>query len=299
VLSGKNYGGANGKEIIYSDSFPAWTKDPRLEFQHLSLEMLWYQNNVHKLRLPSLDVMKDAGYNYAWFLKTPVIDPPLALTQMMSYIQNHPLIDDINTETGIYYSSVNDMVQDAMELNCDAVANCTGLGSKSLREEKEKELIGGRGVTVHYNRSSMRIESGLTYENDVAVTTEEEPWGTVTDPAYIIPRGKVLLVGGTCHMGDEEPYPREKELTRMRRNAAHLGLIDTEKEDPINSWVGFRPCRPTICLKIENIDYSTYKNSFGRKRFPVCHNYGHGGSGWTVFIGAAREAARLLSSYEN
>jgi glycine/D-amino acid oxidase-like deaminating enzyme len=26
----------------------------------------------------------------------------------------------------------------------------------------------------------------------------------------------------------------------------------------------------------------------------LVHNYGHGGSGWTVFCGAAREAASLL-----
>ena len=58
---------------------PSWTGDARLSFQHLSVEMLWWQNRVLRMRIPSLGALSDAGYGYAWLLNAPVVDAPRML----------------------------------------------------------------------------------------------------------------------------------------------------------------------------------------------------------------------------
>jgi D-amino-acid oxidase len=48
---------------------------------------------------------------------------------------------------------------------------------------------------------------------------------------------------------------------------------------------GLRPVRPELRLEAE------LSHACG---VPVVHSYGHGGSGWTVFKGVARETAHLV-----
>jgi D-amino-acid oxidase len=58
---------------------PEWTKDPRLDFQHMTAEMLSWQNIVFKLRLPSESQLKRLGYLHAWHFKPPIVDSPRML----------------------------------------------------------------------------------------------------------------------------------------------------------------------------------------------------------------------------
>ena len=62
-----------------STPLPEWTKDTRLSFQHLTIEMLSWHNHVHKLRIPSEDELSNAGYTHAWFFNPPVVDTPRML----------------------------------------------------------------------------------------------------------------------------------------------------------------------------------------------------------------------------
>jgi D-amino-acid oxidase len=62
-----------------SPKLPAWSSDPRIQFQHLTVEMLSWQNYVYRLRIPTQQQLKDAGYLYSWFFQAPIIDPPKML----------------------------------------------------------------------------------------------------------------------------------------------------------------------------------------------------------------------------
>ena len=68
----------DGKSIK-SDNIPDWATDPRLQFQHLSTEMLSWQNNVHKLRIPSATTLLNAGYNFCWLFRPPIVDTEVML----------------------------------------------------------------------------------------------------------------------------------------------------------------------------------------------------------------------------
>ncbi|KAK1745199.1 D-aspartate oxidase [Skeletonema marinoi] len=91
-------------------------------------------------------------------------------------------------------------------------------------------------------------------------------------------------VGGTYLVGDEEECVRESEREMLLRNAQTLG-IDTANNDPVGEWVGFRPYRSSVRLEIDN--------DLTQSGMRVVHNYGFGGSGWTVMLAQLKK--QLLS----
>jgi D-amino-acid oxidase len=58
----------------------------------------------------------------------------------------------------------------------------------------------------------------------------------------------------------------------------------------IKEWVGLRPGREAIRIETEVIN----PNGF-RDKLYVVHNYGHGGSGVTLFWGCAQEVLVLVN----
>ena len=102
-----------------SSPLPLWTTDSRLQFQHLTVEMLSWQNTIFKLRIPSQAQLVAAGYKHAWFFKTPIVDSPNMLTVMFQNILKHPNTVAIHTDHE--YHSMQQVVEDAKDLGCDAV----------------------------------------------------------------------------------------------------------------------------------------------------------------------------------
>lgn len=219
---------------------------------------------------------------------------------MLSEIKSNEYAEYVNVETGKNLASIQQMIEEATILGCDGVVNCTGMGSKTLCDDKF--LIGARGVLLHFDRSSCIWRDALTVDaknvdstvirggnslTESVIMVEEPPFGNETKPCYMIPRGNIIVVGGTYLEGDEEDIIRPQERKRMIDNARAMG-IDTNKSMPIGDWVGFRPVRTSARLEVDE----RVGQSEGVK---VVHNFGFGGSGWTVFIGAAREAASLFS----
>jgi D-amino-acid oxidase len=95
--------------------------------------------------------------------------------------------------------------------------------------------------------------------------------------AYVLPRPDVTVLGGTAEEGDGDLTPRAEttrsilartlKLAPELRDATYLGAA-----------VGLRPARSEVRLERE-----------GR----VIHDYGHGGSGFTLSWGCAEEVARI------
>lgn len=99
-------------------------------------------------------------------------------------------------------------------------------------------------------------------------------------------RDDKIVCGGTAILDrwSEEP---DDEITkgiidRVKRLAPELNI---DQSLIIEQRCGLRPSRPQLRLEAE----SDHKCGV-----PVVHSYGHGGSGWTVFRGAARDAAKLV-----
>mmetsp|Transcript_23700 Transcript_23700/g.36603 ORF Transcript_23700/g.36603 Transcript_23700/m.36603 type:complete len:393 (+) Transcript_23700:149-1327(+) len=297
----ESHGGPKVEDFI-SDEYqtkkgplPQWTLDPRLNFQHLTVEMLGYQNHVFKLRIPSQQAMVDAGYKHAWVFNTPVVDTPKMLMNMLQEIESYE-IADIDVETNHEYQSVEEMVEDAKNFNCNSVVNCAGLGARNICSDDAKNMVGARGIILHFDRKNcirrtMSPEEEYLFQNDASISVGEGLWGSETEPAYVIPRGDILVVGGSFLKDDSTSEISPEERERLLWNANNLAGIDVTKSKPIGEWTGFRPYREAgIRCEVDQV-YTGVTSDM-----KVVHNYGHGGSGWTTYVGAAKEVAQLLST---
>jgi D-amino-acid oxidase len=264
---------------------PFYASDPRLQFQHLTVEMLWWQNTINKMKIPSEEELLAAGYNHAWMFSPPIVDCPEMLEEMLHEVKAKAA--DVIVDTGIEYDSIDHLLEDAKSLGCDGVVNCSGLGAKKLCNDSE--LVGARGILLQYNRKDcIRRKELMSCEDgqDVNILVEDEPWGSEEMPCYMITRGNTIVVGGSYLEGDTKPGLREEERAKLLGNAKLLG-IDTEKSSPIGEWAGFRPYRKHSRLEL---DQDVFEDTGVR----LVHSYGYGGSGWTVYVGAAKEATKLM-----
>lgn len=272
-------------------AFPEWTTmDERIAFQHMSIEMLSWQNTVYRLRIPPQQRLIDAGYSYAWLFRPPIVDAPRMLNDLLQKVYTHANTLSVNVETGREYESVQQLHDRASELGCGAVVNCTGLGARTICEDDQ--LVGARGVLLHFDRPRCVrkpdvAESSLGNNIHDAVITTEAIWGSDTMPCYLIPRGDTIVVGGSYLEGDTELSIRIDERERLLQNGINMG-IDVEKSKIIGEWTGFRPFRETVRCEIET------GVAFSKNGIKVVHSYGYGGSGWTVYVGAAKECADLV-----
>lgn len=269
---------------------PAWTSDARLEFQHLTAEMLHWQNaSLFGYKIPSQQTMLASGYRHAWLWKSPIVNSPKMLQHMMQQVETSDCTINMNLTTGEWYNSLDDMAQVAKSMDCDTIINCTGLGAKQLCGDEK--LVGARGILLHFDRATAQrtyiapSNAPVELTRDAAIFAEEGPWGTETEPCYMIPRGNVLVVGGSYLEGDDRTEMLPQERQRLMDNARLLGI--QKNVDPISEWTGFRPARPTTMLQYHN-------DTFQDGRIKMIHSYGHGGSGWTVNVGVAKDTVKLI-----
>ena len=272
-----------------TQSPPSWATDKSLEFESLTIDDVYARSISQRFRLPMKEVIMGAGYSQAFLYQTWIVDAPNMLMHMLDEITNHENTDHVDVETNKYYTTLEEVVDDAKLHGCDGVVNCTGLGSNTLCNDTS--IVGARGILHMYDRQSVawHIPSDVDKQNklqDAVITISDPPLGTDTTPCYMIPRGDVIAIGGSVGMCDEEITIRPTERERILQNAQNMG-IDTTKSAPISEWVGWRPYRLTARLEVD-VELSASSG------VTVVHSYGYGGSGWTVFVGVASDNVDLL-----
>jgi D-amino-acid oxidase len=145
------------------------------------------------------------------------------------------------------------------------VANCTGLGARTLVPDDEVTAVRGPKIVVENPGIDTFVMVG--------------PPGP--DGTSIHPHGDIVVLGGSAHASwDTTPDPNEAAAIIERCAAVEPRLRDAAVLEHV---VGLRPARPEIRLEIEE-----------RGDALVVHSYGHGGIGVTVSWGCAAEATRLL-----
>lgn len=210
--------------------------------------------------------------------------PALIFTQhLVEELQSSEYTEDINFD-GVKFASIQEMINEAKKHGCDSLVNCTGLGSKTVCGDES--LIGARGILIQFDRASCYWDV-QPESKDSVIMIEEPPFGSATQPCYMIPRGNIIAVGGTYLEGDSEKEIRAEEMTKMMQNASRMGINTDESMSP-NQWVGFRPYRSSARLESDD--------QWSRQGVKVVHSFGYGGSGWTVYVGVAKAAASLVSS---
>ncbi len=143
----------------------------------------------------------------------------------------------------------------------DFVINCTGLEASALTNDHRLYPIQGQIVKVER-------EENIRYMAD--------DYGP-NALAYIIPRHDCIVLGGTAynHAYSTVPDPAQTRKILNRCRALHPVL----KGRVMETIVGLRPGRDEVRLEREQ---------------SIIHNYGHGGSGYTICWGCAEEVLELL-----
>ncbi len=146
----------------------------------------------------------------------------------------------------------------------DGIVLCAGLGAGPLAQDRDLEPHRGQVAVV------------AKFDLPYAVVCDDPPL------MYAMPRSADCLFGGTNEVSADLAVDSDVTTRIMGECSRVLGVpapvVLAEK-------VGLRPFRKSgVRLeKEESLD--------GR---PVVHNYGHGGSGFTLSWGCAREVAELL-----
>jgi glycine/D-amino acid oxidase-like deaminating enzyme len=159
----------------------------------------------------------------------------------------------------------------------DVIINCSGIGARELADDQDFEPYKGQYFVL-------RKANGCppTYVGD-----DEHPLGM----AYMIPRAGEVMVGGCAERGlDDLNLTLDFKETMRRAGLFVPWLLERVAADQARPpVVGVRPCRRSgIRLELDRDATS----------IPVVHNYGHGGSGFSLSWGCATEVARIVASLE-
>lgn len=176
-----------------------------------------------------------------------------------------PYLRDILEKKHVVFEQKN--INDFNQLSSfDIVINCTGLGSRKLCNDET--IIPVRGQVG-------LIET----KTDMPVYLDNEM------PLYIVPRKDAMIIGGTY---EENIFEETTEPTTIERllNAAYLVFPELRQQKIIGSWAGLRPYRNEV-----RTEHEAGTN--------IIHNYGHGGSGFTLAFGCAEEVMHLVEKIIN
>ncbi|KAK4462227.1 FAD dependent oxidoreductase-domain-containing protein [Cladorrhinum samala] len=167
----------------------------------------------------------------------------------------------------------------------DAIVNATGLGAKELAVDGDVYPVRGAVLRVDNTRRGL-----FRHLNDAYLVPAQKFKSKIpTKTIFIVPRSDdVLYVGSIIQPGNNEKTLTQEspEVEAMWDRAGHfIPRLRHAKLVPEYPFAqGLRPFskRNAKVRADEEAD------------FPLVHNYGHGGSGWTLGIGTARCAVLLL-----
>ncbi|KAG8444669.1 hypothetical protein GDO86_009728 [Hymenochirus boettgeri] len=154
----------------------------------------------------------------------------------------------------------------------DIIVNCSGIGSRDLFGDTSLYPVKGQVVQVHAPWLTHFIRDG-------------------DGSTYIYPGRSSTTLGGTRQKHNWKLLPDEKTSKEILNRCSALEP-SLQGSRVVQEKVGLRPVRSSIRLEKEMIVRNGH-------RLPVVHNYGHGGGGFSVHIGTAKAATRLVEELLN
>ena len=198
------------------------------------------------------------GFKSGFTLKVPLMDTTIYL----DYLASRFRAAGGSISANVRFEKPED-VGDAFDL----VIDCAGMGARELAHDVDLEPHRGQVAIVP------KIEN-LT----CAIVCDDPPL------MYAIPRANNCVFGGTNEISDE----RDIDPTATSRIVDECSrALKIEKPDVLSERVGLRPFRKSGV----RLEHGCLRD--GRT---VVHNYGHGGSGFTLSWGCANAVLELASS---
>jgi D-amino-acid oxidase len=145
----------------------------------------------------------------------------------------------------------------------DIIINCTGLGAGKLCNDKT--IIPVRGQVAL-----------LSAKEGLPIYLDNEK------PLYIVPRKDGIIIGGTYEENVNAEITESGTINSILKNA-YAAMPALKKQKLIGSWAGIRPYRKEVRVELD-------------VEGKIIHNYGHGGSGFTLAFGCAKTVLNLVET---
>ena len=191
------------------------------------------------------------SFKSGFSLRVPLMDTTIYL----DYLANRFVAAGGSIAANVQFKQL-----EGVDRKFDLVINCTGIGARELVQDRDLEPHRGQVAVVP------SIE-----DFSCAIVCDDVPL------MYAIPRRNDCVFGGTNDISSDlavDPATTDRIVAECSR------VLKIEKPNVLTERVGLRPFRKSgVRLERDRLHD-------GRT---VIHNYGHGGSGFTLSWGCARE----------
>jgi D-amino-acid oxidase len=196
------------------------------------------------------------------FVQGFAIEVPLVDTTIyLDYLANRFRSAGGEIHSAVHFEKIEDV-----DPKFDLVINCAGIGARELAND----------VDVEPHRGQVAIVPKIDNQK-CAIVCDDDPL------MYVIPRRNDCVFGGTNDVSDNlNPDPE----TTKAIVAECSRVLNIDNPRVLRERVGLRPFRKSgVRLEKEKL----------RDGRAVIHNYGHGGSGFTLSWGCAENISELAS----
>jgi D-amino-acid oxidase len=209
---------------------------------------------------PVRDRAQRSGDNFksGFSLRVPLMDTTIYL----DYLANRFSRAGGSITRNVHFEKLEDVPSEF-----DLVINCAGIGARELVQD----------VDLEPHRGQVAIVSEMD-KLSCAIVCDDAPL------MYAIPRANDCLFGGTNDLSSDlavDPETTDRIVAECSR------VLHIEKPLVLAERVGLRPFRKSG-VRLERAQL--------RDGRTVIHNYGHGGSGFTLSWGCAENVFRLVKS---
>lgn len=184
---------------------------------------------------------------------------PLIETQIfLPYLKNKLM------ENGVVFEELKITNLEKLAAESRILVNCTGLGSRELCGDTKLIPVKGQVALLSPVKNM-----------DIFLDNEK--------PLYIVPRRDAIIVGGTYEENIFTDTTDDNAIEKILKNAYEVfpTLRDQER---LGSWAGLRPYRAEVRVERES-------------NTNIIHNYGHGGSGFTLSFGSAGVVKKIIDTW--
>lgn len=244
--------------VLCADSMSGVRMIESLQLSDGPFERPGWVSNVDGYRDVGPDDLPD-GFIDGYTVRIPVIETPKFMPYLMERFRKN----------GGTIEQRKDGIQSFDGLETDVIVNCTGLGARHLCNDSEVFPILGQVVRIA-NHGQHRA---ICDDHSAAAI------------GYIIPRSDDVILGGTSEKGHWSLTPSD-EITSSILNKCRKLDPSLETVEILETRCGLRPGRTSVRLEVE-------RTTGGHQ---IIHNYGHGGAGFTLAWGCAREVVELVQA---
>lgn len=206
---------------------------------------LWWRDALPPDAGPDRETSLPPGYASGLTMRTPVVEMPVYLRWLSARVE----------ELG---GTISRMNLSALPTGDALVVNASGIGARLLGGDPTVAPVRGQVVLVE--------QVGIDHW-----------WIDAETPAYVVPRSRDVVLGGTAVAGEWSRTPDAATAEAIVAAAAELEPRLAGARI-LRHKVGLRPGRPTVRLERDE---------------GVIHCYGHGGCGVTVSWGCADDVVDL------